>query len=112
MGNLEKFPNAIACKGGFWEVTVADVRTMDKDVRQIDVRESGEFVGDMGLLPNVEHVPMNAVETASEAWDKEEPIVIICRSGGRSATAALQLQKKGFTNVTSLRGGMIDWNRE
>lgn len=110
MKSLDKFPNAIACPGGFFEITVEDLKEVGPEVRQIDVREAGELVGNMGLLPNAEHVPMGQIPAASEAWDKDEALAIICRSGGRSARVALWLQQEGFTNVVSLRGGMIDWN--
>lgn len=110
MGGLPHFPDAIECPGGYWELTIDSLKNLDPSVRQIDVREANELVGEMGLLPGVEHVPLGFVPRACEAWDKDEGIVIICRSGGRSARAALWLQQQGFTNVVSLRGGMLEWN--
>lgn len=107
---VEHFPNAIACPGGFWEITVDDMKQLPEGVRQIDVREASELVGDMGLLPGVDHVPLGLVPREFRAWNPEEPLVIICRSGGRSARAALWLQQQGFTQVVSVRGGMLDWN--
>ena len=49
-------------------------------------------------------------EAAAGAWDRSAPLVLICRSGGRSAKAALALMALGFTQVASLRGGMLGWN--
>jgi sulfur dioxygenase len=40
------------------------------------------------------------------------PVVTVCRSGARSAQAALQLAKAGFTDVANLAGGMLRWNAE
>jgi rhodanese-related sulfurtransferase len=42
-----------------------------------------------------------------KSWDREAPIALICRSGGRSGKAALQLLGMGFRRVISMRGGML-----
>lgn len=110
MALSDTFPNAVKHDAGFWEITIAEFKELSPDVRRVDVRETSEFVGDMDILPNTEHAAMGDVPEASEAWEKHEPIVIICRSGGRSGHAALWMQKQGFDNVVSLRGGMLDWN--
>jgi rhodanese-related sulfurtransferase len=41
--------------------------------------------------------------------DKTKPVLVYCAVGGRSARAAGQLQKKGFTQVFDLKGGMNAW---
>jgi rhodanese-related sulfurtransferase len=38
-------------------------------------------------------------------------VIVVCRSGGRSGKAALQLEAMGFAKVVSMRGGMMEWNR-
>ncbi len=81
------------------------------DARSIDVRETDELVGELGHIEGVEHVPLATVEQAAARWDREQPLVIVCRSGGRSGKAALQLEALGFTKVASMRGGMTAWNR-
>lgn len=43
---------------------------------------------------------------------KDEEIVCMCRSGGRSAEACKTLQKKGFTNVKNLKGGINEWAKK
>jgi len=110
MGLSDSFPSATKHPAGFWEITVADLKSLPASVRRVDVRETAEFVGEMDILPNTEHAPLATVPDASSSWDKNEPIVIICRSGGRSGRAALWMQQQGFDNVVSLRGGMLDWN--
>lgn len=110
MAVTDSFPTATKHPAGFWEITVADLKSLSPDIHRVDVREKAEFVGEMDILPNTEHTPMASVPDASEAWAKDQPIVLICRSGGRSGRVALWMQSQGFDKVVSLRGGMLDWN--
>lgn len=79
-------------------------------VRIVDVREKDEFVGPLGHIPGAELVPMAAIENEAQKWDPQQPLVLVCRSGGRSGKAALALEAKGFKRVASMRGGMMLWN--
>lgn len=80
------------------------------DVRLIDVREPDEFVGPLGHIPGAELVPVSTVPDAAAAWDRDEPILLICRSGARSARAATALAAMGFRHPFNLAGGMIAWD--
>ncbi len=80
------------------------------EVRIVDVREANEYVGEMGHIEGAELVPMATLQRASQAFDREEPIVLVCRSGRRSGIAAKSLEALGFKRVASLSGGMTDWN--
>jgi sulfur-carrier protein adenylyltransferase/sulfurtransferase len=82
-----------------------------KRARVIDVRQPEELTGPLGHIEGVEHIPAAELAAASRHWDRSEPIVVICRSGGRSAAAAGQLARVGFTQVMNLRGGMLAWNQ-
>jgi rhodanese-related sulfurtransferase len=75
--------------------------------RIVDVREPHEFVGELGHLPAAELVPLRTVADAAQSWDRHAPIVVICRSGARSANAARILRELGFTAVMNLDGGMM-----
>jgi rhodanese-related sulfurtransferase len=44
--------------------------------------------------------------------DKAAPTVVYCRSGARSARAALMLQQNGFARVANLSGGMLRWRQQ
>jgi glyoxylase-like metal-dependent hydrolase (beta-lactamase superfamily II) len=79
------------------------------EVRLIDVRERSELVGDLRKLDAAEHVPLALLNDAARGWERDEPVVVLCRSGGRSASAALALEAMGFTKVASMRGGMLAW---
>ncbi|HCM84160.1 MAG TPA: hypothetical protein DIS76_06300 [Rhodospirillaceae bacterium] len=39
----------------------------------------------------------------------DKPIIVACRSGGRSAKVAVLLQEKGFQNISNLTGGILAW---
>ena len=85
----------------------------------IDVREPAEYVA--GHIPGSVNIPRGVLEsevepgpemgglTAPELRDKNRPIYLYCRSGGRSALAADALQSMGFARVASLAGGIIAW---
>jgi rhodanese-related sulfurtransferase len=75
----------------------------------IDVREDGEFAVDRarGARPIGRGVLERDVETLIP--DHATPIVLYCGGGFRSALAADNLQKMGYTNVISMDGGMRAW---
>lgn len=74
----------------------------------IDVREDDEYSSGhiAGALP----IPYGEIEERAETelTDKEQTILVYCRSGRRSAIAAQTLTALGYTNVRDL-GGIIDW---
>jgi rhodanese-related sulfurtransferase len=94
------------------ELTVADVqRMLDAGDRfeLIDVREAEEWRN--GHLPRARHLCKGILERDVEAAipDPSTPIVLYCGGGFRSALAADNLQKMGYTNVASMDGGWRGW---
>jgi glyoxylase-like metal-dependent hydrolase (beta-lactamase superfamily II)/rhodanese-related sulfurtransferase len=79
------------------------------DVSVIDVREPDEYRGELGHVPQAELVPLGALPAASHGLPRDRPLVVICRSGGRSGRAAMDLAQMGFARVASLQGGMREW---
>jgi sulfur dioxygenase len=75
----------------------------------VDVREPEEFHGPLGHVPGAELVPLATLAARALSLPRERPIVTICRSGGRSGKAALELAELHFARVASLRGGMLGW---
>ncbi len=75
----------------------------------IDVREESEWAA--GHLPLATHLGKGIIERDIEAQipNKNAPIVLYCGGGFRSALAADNLQKMGYTNVTSMIGGYRGW---
>jgi sulfur dioxygenase len=74
--------------------------------RIIDVRERAEFDGELGHLTGAELVPLANLKAAAERWNRGEPIFLVCQTGVRSARAAAELLELGFSNVSTVRGGM------
>jgi rhodanese-related sulfurtransferase len=75
----------------------------------IDVREESEFAA--GHIPGAIHLSKGVIERDIETKvpDKSAPLVLYCGGGFRSALAADNLQKMGYTNVLSMDGGMRGW---
>jgi sulfate permease, SulP family len=73
----------------------------------IDVREPREF--HRGHIPQAELIPLPELLTDTAHLPREQPIVLICRSGRRSQRAAHLLHGRGFANVLILEGGMLAW---
>ena len=95
-------------------VTLADVATFEQKMKEegiqlVDVRTPEEFAS--GHLVNAINININAADFKSkmEALDKTKPILVYCKSGGRSGRACGQLKEMGFTTITDLDGGITDW---
>ena len=93
--------------GGFPEIAPEWVADHGTEVRVVDVRGPDEYHGELGHIAGAELVPMPELEKTAGSWQREVPVVTVCRSGGRSAKAALQLEALGFQSVASMRGGMV-----
>jgi rhodanese-related sulfurtransferase len=78
----------------------------------IDVREESEFAKDH--LPGAIHLGKGIIERDIEARvpDLGAEVVLYCGGGFRSALAADNLQKMGYTNVISMDGGIRDWREK
>ena len=83
------------------------VSTPDHGLRVIDVRGMEEIA--MGTVPKAEALPLHTLPARVQDLSKEEKLVMVCRSGARSAQACMFLQQQGFSNVYNLRGGMMGW---
>ena len=78
----------------------------------VDVREPDEFHGPLGHIPGAESIPLSTLAAGAASLPRERPVVTVCRSGGRSGKAALELATLGFARVASLRGGMVGWTEQ
>ncbi len=75
----------------------------------VDVREDSEWAA--GHLPKAQHIGKGVIERDIETKipQKDAEIVLYCGGGYRSALAADNLQKMGYTNVISMDGGFRGW---
>jgi len=89
----------------------------DSDILLIDITEPVEF-GTVHIKNSI-NVPRGVLESSCDwgyedtvpvlANSRDKEVVVICRSGNRSALAAFTMQLMGFTNVTSLKTGLRGW---
>ena len=94
------------------ECTVDDVKKkLDRgdQFHLVDVREDSEWAA--GHLPKAEHIGKGVIERDIETKipDTRAEIVLYCGGGFRSAMAADNLQRMGYTNVISMDGGFRGW---
>jgi rhodanese-related sulfurtransferase len=83
------------------------VQETNHAMRVIDVRQMEEIA--QGTVPKAEALPLHTLPARVQDLSKEEKLVVVCRSGARSAQACMFLQQQGFSNVYNLRGGMMGW---
>ena len=103
------------CKKRIRETTIDDVKAkLDRGEKflLVDVREESEYAADH--LPGATHLGKGVIERDVEARvpDQNTPMVLYCGGGFRSALAADNLQKMGYTNVLSMDGGVRGWREK
>jgi molybdopterin/thiamine biosynthesis adenylyltransferase/rhodanese-related sulfurtransferase len=96
------------------EVNVNDVQSRiqnngNSGVAVLDVREKEEW--DEGHLPGATFLPRGFLEARVEKAvpERDQPVIVYCAGGTRSAFAAKSLQDLGYTNVVSMAGGYGEW---
>lgn len=93
------------------EIDVATARTAagDPEVQVVDCRWQREW--NSGHIAGATLMPLNTIGKRMDELDPNRPVLVVCRSGHRSASAARKLTGAGFTDVRSLKGGMMAWSR-
>ena len=97
---------------GVWEIEPMALLEHLQQVQIVDVREAPEFIDKLGHLHGARLVPLSQLTERMAEFDRERPIVAVCRSGVRSAQASVMLTKAGFGKVANLAGGMLRWKSE
>lgn len=97
------------------EVSIDDVKArLDRGEKflLVDVREESEYAKDH--LPQAVHLGKGIIERDIEerAPELSTPLILYCGGGYRSALAADNLQKMGYTNVLSMDGGIRGWREK
>lgn len=109
-----------AAKGRIREIDITELESVRaRGAVLIDVREPGEFAE--GRIPGAVNIPRGVLEFEVDGHPavnchkdpalahREQPIVLNCRSGARSALAAAALRDLGFLEPLSLSGGFMAW---
>ena len=97
---------------GVWEITPAGLEEVAKAVQIVDVREPAEFDAELGHLEDARLIPMAELLQRRNELDPQRPVVLVCRSGTRSAQATVLLGRHGFAMAANLAGGMLRWRGE
>jgi rhodanese-related sulfurtransferase len=87
-------------------VGVADVPA---DAPLLDVREADEWAA--GHAPTARHLPMSELTGRLDELPEDDPLYVICRSGGRSARVVAYLANQGYPAV-NVDGGMQVWSAQ
>jgi len=82
------------------------------DAQVVDLRDPKEFK--KGFISGAVNIPKEKLETRIGELDKykQNPIILVCKTGQTSAAAAQTLAKNGFATVKRLRGGMAQWQAD
>ncbi|KAA5602739.1 rhodanese-like domain-containing protein [Blastochloris sulfoviridis] len=94
------------------DATVIDRATLERDladnsIELIDIREPDEFAA--GHIAGARNMPMSRLDPRTLAQPSDKPIVLVCRSGRRTARMLAAAQAAGATNINHYGGGMLDW---
>lgn len=97
---------------GVREISVQETHELGNNVRLIDVRMPDEFVGDLGHIAGAELIVLGPdLLKFLENGNRDENIIFVCKSGGRSGQATFASQNMGYKNTANMIGGMMAWNQ-
>lgn len=84
----------------------------EDNLQLVDVRTKEEY--DVSHLKSAQNICVTSddFEEKVQELDKEKPVYVYCKKGGRSAKAASILKEMGFTKVYDLQGGLTSWQEE
>lgn len=92
-------------------VTPDEMKTLvdQKDVQVVDVRTPEEY--SEGFIAHSQNIDFNSptFDEDIQKLDKTKPVLLYCKSGGRSAKCAVKLQEAGFVKIFDLEGGITKW---
>jgi len=97
---------------GIWELQPDWVAENPGQAQVVDVREPNEFTGPLGRIAGSMLVPLGSLMQRFSEIEKDKPVVVVCRSGARSAQATLMLRNAGYAKVANLAGGMLRWRAQ
>lgn len=89
-----------------------DALLNNNDIHLVDARTTAEF--EEGHIQNAVNIDVLETDfiTKAEKLDLQKPVYVYCRSGKRSAKAALILKEVGFKEIYDMQGGYLLWESE
>ncbi len=104
----------LEAKAQIKEVGTAEAQVLLGQRVIIDVREPDEYA--VSHLPGAINIPRGVLEfkigMVPQCADKNGAFLVYCRTSGRAALSAVQLQKIGYSNIISMAGGFEVWSNE
>lgn len=91
-------------------VEVNEKMQNEDDFVLLDIRDAHEYAID-GYIEGSVRIPMGELTMRVNELDKNQEIVVYCRTGGRSARVATWMRQQGFSNVLDLDGGVHAWEK-
>lgn len=95
------------------ETTVEELkkrRDADENFTLLDVRESHEYY--MSDLDGTTRIPYEELSKRLHELNKEDEIIVLCRSGSSAGDAVKLLDENGFEKASVLKGGINEWARK
>ncbi|MGG5255082.1 rhodanese-like domain-containing protein [Neobacillus sp. SM06] len=89
-------------------VAEEEFRAGYRKAQLIDVREPNEF--EAGHILGARNIPMSQLRMRMQELRPDKPVYLYCQSGSRSARAAQFLYRKGYKDLTQLKGGFKGWS--
>ena len=74
----------------------------------LDIREAHELA--VAAISGALHIPMNTIPDNLDKLPIDQPLVVMCHVGGRSAQVQMWLNKNGYENAVNLEGGIHEWS--
>lgn len=93
------------------ELTPVEAQRRLAEFFAVDVRAAHEFRGPLGHIEGAALIPLPELEARVGELPADTPLLLVCRSGARSARACVALRGRGIGPAVNLAGGMIAWNR-
>jgi len=95
------------------EVTTAEaLQMMEQGAIFVDVRETDEVAAIAYPVAGVVNIPSSSLQDRQAEVPKSGKVILACASGYRSGEAVKQLSAQGHDNLYSLKGGIVQWQRD
>ncbi|MBN08705.1 MAG: sulfurtransferase [Rhodospirillaceae bacterium] len=85
-----------------------DMRKSGEAHTLLDIREAEELMA--ASISGALHIPMNTIPDNLDKLPTDQPLVVMCHVGGRSAQVQMWLHGNGFENAVNLEGGIHAWS--
>ena len=83
-----------------------------QDAVLLDIRNEGDYKA--GHIAAARHIPLKELKTRMKELMKfkSKPIIVYCQTGMQSSSAGNMLKKEGFSDVKTLHGGIVSWQKD